>query len=662
MKTKIIFIGASVFLYVSFHIPIASAETKKIIISEIQITGGSGHTNDEFVELYNTENTDQTLTNWELRKKTKGDDSARGALFHKFEGNLTISAGKYFLWTNKDSNANFIDLFDIQSKNKTSPNLTDDNSLGLYDNTNVLIDAITWGSGHKGSFSPSSLYPDNPPGGKSLTRDVTTLILSLSDKPSPTNSRDETYEDPPPPIYASHIRLNEILPNPSEKGEANEFIELYNDSDETVSLTGWSIKKDRSESGKYLIKAEDFPKGTDIPAGGFFLIPRKISGFIMANSNKTISLYDPSEKEASAVSYATTKEDVSLNYTATGWRGSTPTPGTANVLNNLPETREKVPKKGYRGVAVDFDARGKDSDRDTLKYTWDFGDGHKSYKEKTSHAYEENGTYAVTLKTNDGKDDTVETFTIKIESYPHPEVRITSLMPNPAGNDTDNEWIMLENREKKTLNLKGYGIATGWKKLSNHPIREDFFIEPKSEAKLTRLFSLFTLPNQKGKLELRAPDGKVLQKVKYKLEKSIGENVVYQKKKGQKWQFEESPEKDIPLPDTLTETEKTNEIEPSENTDETVSSSAPSENIQKETRLEIPPDQLSFDPNQPKPYELLAYGTRVRLADTITLTLPVTQEITSLPGTENLSLSRVERLITHVNASLNELLNSTQGK
>ena len=657
MKTKIIFIGASVFLYVSFHIPIASAETKKIIISEIQITGGSGHTNDEFVELYNTENTDQTLTNWELRKKTKGDDSARGALFHKFEGNLTISAGKYFLWTNKDSNANFIDLFDIQSKNKTSPNLTDDNSLGLYDNTNVLIDAITWGSGHKGSFSPSSLYPDNPPGGKSLTRDVTTLILSLSDKPSPTNSRDETYEDPPPPIYASHIRLNEILPNPSEKGEANEFIELYNDSDETVSLTGWSIKKDRSESGKYLIKAEDFPKGTDIPAGGFFLIPRKISGFIMANSNKTISLYDPSEKEASAVSYATTKEDVSLNYTATGWRGSTPTPGTANVLNNLPETREKVPKKGYRGVAVDFDARGKDSDRDTLKYTWDFGDGHKSYKEKTSHAYEENGTYTVALKTNDGKDDTVETFTIKIESYPHPEVRITSLMPNPAGNDTDNEWVMIENREKKTVNLKGYGIATGWKKLSNHPIREDFFIEPKSEAKLTRLFSLFTLPNQKGKIELRAPDGKVLQKIKYKLEKSIGENIVYQKKKGQRWKFEESIIKNILSSDTPEETAATDETAPPENNNEETPPPTPTENVQEEKEPEIIPPPISLEPHRPKPQELLAYGTRVRLPDIITLAPPATEKEASLPETDSIPLSLAERFASHINTSLNGLLN-----
>ena len=43
-------------------------------------------------------------------------------------------------------------------------------------------------------------------------------------------------------------------------------------------------------------------------------------------------------------------------------------------------------------MAVDFDARGKDSDRDTLKYTWDFGDGHKSYKKETSQ-HKEKGDY-----------------------------------------------------------------------------------------------------------------------------------------------------------------------------------------------------------------------------------------------------------------------------
>jgi hypothetical protein len=127
------------------------------------------------------------------------------------------------------------------------------------------------------------------------------------------------------------------------------------------------------------------------------------------NANETVSLFDSSETLIDAVRYEKTKRGISLNYAPSGWRGGRPTPGTRNILNNLPETKERIPKKGYRGVPIVFHARGRDIDGDTLKYVWDFGDGHKSYKAETSHAYEKNGVYAVTLATTDGAEDTTET-------------------------------------------------------------------------------------------------------------------------------------------------------------------------------------------------------------------------------------------------------------
>jgi PKD repeat protein len=326
-------------------------------------------------------------------------------------------------------------------------------------------------------------------------------------------------------------------------------------------------------------------------------LERTISKLSLNNTNETLSLFDATGALIDTMTYLKTKEGVSLNATEAGWRGGTPTPGATNIVNSLPETKEKVPKKGYRGVAITFDARGKDTDGGTLKYTWDFGDGHKSYKEKTEHRYEKNGTYQVMLTTTDGSDDVVETFPLKITSLPKPNVRITALVPNPSGKDSDAEWLVIENRGKKDIDLKDYGIATGWKKLSNHPIRESFIIPPQSERKLTREFSLFTLPNQKGKIELRAPDGKVLQDIKYKLPKAVAEDVIYRKEKGKRWEWDETPKN---------QTESLISGQAPENIAESlISEQAPAEDEEESTVAEeivpTPSEEQIIEPEQSEP-------------------------------------------------------------
>lgn len=677
MKTNIILIGIAFFLSASFHIPLASADTSDIVISSLQITGGTGHTKDEFVELSNLGSTPVDISGWELRKKTKNDTSPTGELFHKFLSvdchnptapalTDTLPAHGHLLWTNKDGSASFTSNFDVQSSNKESSSLADNNGLALFDSKKNLVDGITWDICPADSLDTNCFPKNNAFLAKYLEKGATKVTSIIRDSVSgqwipsssliPKNAGTkicppEIIVVDPPKKSSTAIRLNELFPNPSEKGEANEFIELYNDSDEIVSLLGWTIKKDRSESGQYHIKGEDFPQGTDITARGFFLIPRSLSGFIMANSNKTISLHDPNGAEKSVAQYTKTKEGVSLNYTSAGWRGGIPTPGAANQPNALPETKEKIPKKGYRGVPVLFDASGKDSDGGKLKYTWDFGDSHKSYKEETSHTYKESGTYPVTLTTTDGSDDVVETFSLVIQSMPKPNVRITAMIPNPSGKDTDAEWLMIENRGKKSVDLKGFGIATGWKKLVNHPVRESFVIEPKGEAKLTREFSLFTLPNEKGKIELRAPDGDVLQKIKYKLDKSVAEDVVYKKEKGSRWAWQEkeatTDADEAETPQTISPEipETTQEIEPLPAPEE-----APEDTEEIVPQAQPEPKKLSLLP-------LLNYGTHVTLPENIRLTFDDTSRIAAPLETEHYALTFAKTVLSDINTTLNAVQN-----
>ncbi len=621
----------------------ALATPPDIILSEVSIAGEKS--SDEYIELYNTSDVALDLSGKQLRRKTQsGNESS----IKVFPSQSIIPAHGYFLWANSDG------LFKspFADTETSSSALASDNSVGLFSQSGsdgILLDSLSWGKG--ALFSPDDIALPNPVKNTALTRDLATLSWTPTTTLTPTNSRGDAWTTPTPdptPLPAEgtvSVRFNEVFANPKGDEAEGEFIELYNNSLTEVILDGLHIK-DASQTGDYT-----FPKGTVIEAQGYFLLTRGASKISLNNSNETLTLSTSVGTLLDSMNYTKTKENISLNYTPTSWRGGPPTPGAPNQLNTLPETKERVPKKGYRGVPVSMNARGEDADGDALKYTWDFGDNHKSYKRETTHTYEKNGTHAITLTTTDGSDDTVETFSIKIESFPEANVRITSFMPNPAGNDSENEWLIIENRGKKSVDLQGYGIATGWKKLSNHPIRESFVIKPKSEAKLTRTFSLFTLPNQKGKIELRSPDGKTIQDIKYKLEKSIPENAVYSKEKGKRWEWHEAP--DTEIPDTPPPTSEPKEaviddpiselpeLPPQEETSEPEVLGVSTENIASHHRAYL---------------KLLNYGTTVELPDEIILAFP--EETETLPRTrEHYALAFAKEILSDINTTLNNWQN-----
>jgi len=610
-------------LLFSFPLSQTFATTQTVLIDAVQTTGGAGHTNDEFIRLTNLAATAIDLTGFRLTKKYLSGQTCKES---------TLVSTSHFTGTLSP-----LGTFTIAHPSyRDSIHADLDYSSSLY----YLPDAVT-----------VILYgkDGNILDQKIIGKDCETLIPPKETDIPPVPSL------PTPHTYSSSVRINEILANPSGPEEKEEFIELYNPTDDDVDLSLWSLK-DMSATGKYI-----FPLETTVPTKHFFTIYRPTFDFALNNSNETLFLLDPNGETRDTVTYKTAKEDISFNYTSSGWRGGTPTPDAPNHTNALPETKEKIPRKGYKNVALSFDARGKDEEGDSLKYTWNFGDGHKSYKEKTTHTYKDNGTYIVTLKTSDGKDDVEETFSLIVQSFPHPTVRIIAILPNPTGIDTTHEWVLIENREKKKINLKGYSIATGWKKLSNHPIREDFFIQAKKQALLFNTISLFTLPNQKGKIELRAPDGKTLQKIQYKLDAPLKDERIYRKEKGSAWQWD-IPK--TPLPITTTSS-----VKQSDTVENNIPLTIPEQKINilsedKETNevlLETAPKTtplIATDPHRPKPQDILTYGTSLHLSQSFILTTPTdhTPLLSSTPEETFLfpaDLSFIQKINMLINTFLN---------
>lgn len=541
-------------VFAFFPAPLPAAAASPVFIREVHIDGAT--TDDDFIELYNPSENCLDISGYQLRKKIKSGTVSSVNQFPK--GSFIAPAGT-FLWANTKSS--FKDLSDTA----TSATLAKDYSLALYTDTEanggLLIDSVSWGAANPFQTA-SPLWPNNPDKHESLERSLSGQ-WSLNTEPSPSKS------SPCPPKEAAplpsnsiplSIFLNEILPHPEEGQE--EFIELRNDGQEKISLEGWSLA-DASKTGRYL-----FPASAEIPPHGLLVIAKTLFKFALNDSNESLKLIDPLGNIGDSLNYGKTRQGVSLNRAVPKWRGGTPTPGEENVLNALPTTKEKAPKKGYRDIPTDFDARGSDPEKQSLKFVWDFGDGHKSYKERTTHTYRSRGTYVVTLVTRDDKDETSEKFTIEVGEYRPPKIRIIALLPNPAGKDTDQEWIRLENKSGKRVNLKGFSIATGSnsEKLVNHPIKGDFWIGPRKSSIITREDALFTLPNQKGRVELRAPDKNVLDKVRYRYGKSIPEDLIYRKNSRKEWVWQEEAES--VNEETLTEANKPQEISEEETLEE----------------------------------------------------------------------------------------------
>ncbi len=603
-------------VFFSFFFPSllkATSETKKISISEIVSEGTKA--NDEYIRLQNETNETIDLTHYKLTKKILSSglckESSLVSTSH-FVG--TIAPHSFFLIAHPSYKSTLNADLDYSS---ASYYLSNNTVVLLYDSSETLLDRKSIGLACDETSPPSD--PVLPP---------SYVLVKNTD----------------------NVRINEILANPSGEESDNEFIELFNNSPEKADISSFIIK-DNSASGKYV-----FPSNTIIQPQSFLILYRKTFSFALNNTNETISLLDPEGRMKDSVSYKTAYEDISYNYVSSSWYGGTPTPGAFNQVDALPNTKQEIPKSGYTHSEIFFDAYGSNTNNTSMKYVWDFGDGHKSYKEKTHHTYEQKGTYLVTLKVTDGKNETTTPSSLTIEPFPRKNVRIIALLPNPHGKDSDGEQIIIRNNEKKKINLKGYSIAIGSKKIINHFIYEDFFIKAKDTAKITHNEASFTLPNQKAKIELRTPDGKTIQKIRYKQDQSIAEDVWYVKEKNKRWEWR-FPEKQQEKMKEKTPNETSTPPSPSQPKEEKEISVFSQDNAEEKAKIILlRNDTLERTSEHLSPQIITEYGSNVHIPQYITITLH--SEIATFQEETSQKHTSFDSFFVLINSTLNHLINT----
>jgi Lamin Tail Domain len=85
------------------------------------------------------------------------------------------------------------------------------------------------------------------------------------------------------------IFINEWLPNPTGADARGEFIELWNNGNVPVNLSGWILQTDNKKK---------FKLSGSLRANGYLVLPRSETKLALKNTDGAVFLYDPAGKLA----------------------------------------------------------------------------------------------------------------------------------------------------------------------------------------------------------------------------------------------------------------------------------------------------------------------------------------------------------------------------
>ncbi len=368
MKGVLLFV---VFIFLSFYLPtgrqvflfatpeVKAANSLDVVINEIAWMGTSASANDEWLELYNNTSSPITLDGW-LIKANDGTPAL------KLTGTIP-SNGFYLLERTDDTTVPHIAANQIY----TGAMGNSGEDLKLFDSSNNLIDEVNctgkWFAGDNATKQTMETLrqaqgenrvwqTSKNPGGSPKSQNSQGEIASPSSADSARNDEtinsllrggqqaDEaisiTQNSLPNITYPTGVVINEILPSPEGTDDQGEWIELYNQNNFEVDLSGWKIEDMEGAKTTYA-----FDKNTKIAPNGFLVLKRPETKITLNNSEDGLNLFWPNDKIVDSLSYIKASVNQSYNRVASDWQWSANlTPGSANKViqpasNSLPKTQ-----------------------------------------------------------------------------------------------------------------------------------------------------------------------------------------------------------------------------------------------------------------------------------------------------------------------------------
>ncbi|HWH16700.1 MAG TPA: lamin tail domain-containing protein [Candidatus Paceibacterota bacterium] len=298
-----------------------------------------------------------------------------------------------------------------------------------------------------------------------------------------------------PELAHGQVRINEIAwmgTDVPTNAHYCEWVELYNEGTETVSLSGWRLA---TADGGMSVSLSG-----NIPGSGYFVIERYTAnacpdpvpgasdfsgpfGSGLSNAGEVLVLTH-SGTEVDRVDASSGWEDAvggsaSEKYTAqragSSWVTAAPTPGAENAAVSVAVEEETTSASGssgkkavnpvaqlyldtggertvsthahtpYRATVYDSDSRL----RQHPYITWAFGDGSKGIGKEVSHKYEAPGEYLVVVRAQDGYSHGTHSFTVVVND---------ALVTVSGGTD---QGVLLKNGNTRVVDLSRWVLASG---------------------------------------------------------------------------------------------------------------------------------------------------------------------------------------------------------
>lgn len=127
-------------------------------------------------------------------------------------------------------------------------------------------------------------------------------------------------------IQQAQITINEFMANSENKDEKTGWIEIYNDADMIMDISGWQLDDAASGSAPFV-----FPKNTFIAPKSYLTFSQQITGIDLNNDKDSVRLLLPSGTVFQEINYENPLQNKSSARTAEGFVWSEPTPGIANI-------------------------------------------------------------------------------------------------------------------------------------------------------------------------------------------------------------------------------------------------------------------------------------------------------------------------------------------
>ncbi len=524
-----------------------SAEAEHLVISEIKITGGSGFTTDEFVELYNPTDQEISLANWSLVKKTAAGNEY--VLVENFNEKL-IKAHSFLLIAHP---AGYSGEINPDIYYSTTNSISSNNSVMLLNDMSEEVDKIGMGT----SSDYEGEVTSNPGSKKSIERKAKStsdsdsmmeggmdyflgnsedtdnneddFIINVQATPQNSSSEVEYLEIVIPdnnttlPVMEGEfgdIKISELFPNPVGSDDS-EFIELYNNDTKEINLTGWQLGDNSTR--RYVINIDDFDT-IFIGPKQYFIIDKEISKISLNNTTDAAYLYDANGNIVEKIEYEKSQEGKSYSLISEQWIWSSDyTPGKANnfvIDNNSPVAKFELEEINVRvGQIIQLDASSSsDPDEDKLLFRWNFGNNDFLEIPEVEYSYKQVGDYVISLTVVDelGAEDTIEQ-NIHVTDYDYSDkIILSEILPSCEGADADCEFIEIYNDDDREINLEGWKLTD----LKNEYFFPDEIIEQGDYLVIDRKESKITLNNSGDVIYIIDPKDNIINGVEYNDAKS----------------------------------------------------------------------------------------------------------------------------------------------